>query len=858
MRRALIVDDKVENIEFLKTLLERTGWTVDVARQGAEALDLARLRMPDVVISDLLMPVMDGYTLLRHWKADAALCDIPFIIYTATYTAAEDERLARDLGADAFILKPLEPADFLLKISAALARSGSTIPIPRIPMTDDPTQLKLYSEALIGKLEEKSLQLERSNQQLLQDIAARTRAEQALRDREARLQMFLDLTDALRAGGDRRAALQEAMRILATYLAAPRCVLLQMHQVREDCVILAAYDERGGMGAPGSRIPMTKFGHALRKGFLAGSDAVVVRDVDGELGALEREAVASFEASAFLCVPAVRTDAVYVIVVATHAGPRAWTPIDVAVMREILERCLAAIERDAIELTLRRNESLLRIAGKAALLGGWTVDVPSLERLEWTDEVYAIHEVPPGTPLSTADAINYYAPEFRDLITSKVRACAIEGTPFDVEAQLITATQRRIWVRSMGFPERGPTGAIIGVQGALQDIDERHKLQEQYRQAQKMEAVGRLAGGVAHDFNNLLSVILSYTDFLLADLRPADPIRNEIEEIHNAGKRATSLTRQLLAFSRQQVLQPQVLDLAAVVRNMERLLRRLLGEEIKLVLAVGGASGRVFADASQLEQILMNLAVNARDAMPSGGSLTIELADAELDAEYAPGVPPGAYVRLAVTDTGTGMDATTRERIFEPFFTTKDKGKGTGLGLSTVFGIVNQSQGHISVRSDVGRGTSFEVYLPRTERSSETTVAAPEPTTSLRGTETILVAEDDDQVRTMTRAMLRRQGYKVLDAANGGEALLICEQTGDPIHLLLTDVVMPRLSGRELAERLARIRPDMKVIFVSGYNEDAILQHGVSEAAMPFLQKPYAPDALLRKVREVLDAKPRP
>ncbi len=392
------------------------------------------------------------------------------------------------------------------------------------------------------------------------------------------------------------------------------------------------------------------------------------------------------------------------------------------------------------------------------------------------------------------------------------------------------------------------------------DITERRQLEEQLRQAVKMEAVGRLAGGIAHDFNNLLTAIIGSADLLLEDLDPSSPARDDVTEIRRAGDRAAQLTHQLLAFSRRQPLTPRVIDVNALVAEMDRLLRRLIGEDIEFRTVLATDLGPVRADAGQLEQVIMNLAVNARDAMPRGGKLTIETANAELDEAYAREhvtVRPGSAVMIAVSDTGTGMDPQTLAHIFEPFFTTKEVGKGTGLGLATVYGIVKQSGGHVWVYSEPGRGTAFKIYLPRVTEAVEGVGAATAPTT-LQGNETILVVENEAPVRELTRRMLEAKGYTVLTAAAPADALALVERHAAPIHLAVTDVVLPGMDGPELARRLEQAQPGLRVLFVSGYANEAIVHQGVLDPGVAYLPKPFTADALARKVREVIDAPPPP
>lgn len=433
------------------------------------------------------------------------------------------------------------------------------------------------------------------------------------------------------------------------------------------------------------------------------------------------------------------------------------------------------------------------------------------------------------------------------------------GIPQQRDVQFLTSFGKNVLLDCILIPfaAKGRSNLLL----MFNDITERKQIEQQLRQAQKMEAVGQLAGGIAHDFNNLLGVIIGYSDLLLERLDPIHPMHRDVEQIKQAGDRAARLTRQLLAFSRKQVLQPRVLDLNTVLTGTEKLLRRLIGEDVELRVVPGARLGRVKTDPGQLEQIIMNLAVNARDAMQDGGTLTIETMNIELDQSYAfrhPPLHPGPYVLLAITDTGCGMSAETQAHIFEPFFTTKGAGKGTGLGLSIVYGIVKQSGGYIWVYSEPEKGTTFKIYLPVVDELVEPGELHKEVKRTKAVTETILIAEDDAGVRMLTQRSLQEAGYTVLDAASPADAADISEHHQGPIHLMVTDVVMPKMSGRELANHLSSKRPEMKVLYVSGYADDAIVHHGVLDPGVAFLPKPFSPRALTRKVAEVLESAPSP
>ena len=680
MKRVLIVDDNEANLYLLRALLHGHGYAVDQARHGAGALAAARANPPDLTVSDLLMPVMDGYTLLRHWRADESLMPIPFVVYTATYTEPKDERLAMALGADAFIIKPAEPDVLMDRIREVLTKRerGELRSAGELPM-DEQVLLKEYNEVLVHKLEKKARQLEQANLELRKEIAEREQTEAELRVTEERYRTLFDaITDPL-----------------------------------------YVYDRE-------------------TLGFLAVNDAAVARY--------------GFSREEFLGM--------------TIKDIR--PPEDVPALLEMLSR-----------------------AGSGHV-GRWA----------W-------------------------------------RHRKKDGTVFDVET----------FAYSLDFS--GRPACLV----QARDVTERRDLEEQLRQAQKMEAIGRLAGGVAHDFNNLLTVITGHSDLLLSMPDLSEDDRESITAIQEAGERAAALTRQLLGFSRQTMLQPKVLDVNEVVEETGKMLRRLIGEDILFTTLLAPDLSHVKVDPGQLDQVLMNLAINARDAMPRGGALTVETANVVLDESYKDillNCQPGPHVMLAMTDNGCGMTRDIQARVFEPFFTTKKPGKGTGLGLAMVFGIVQQSGGCIHVYSEPGSGSTFRIYLPAAD---EPIADAGDPAVAvdLRGTETILLVEDDEAVRRLALRCLEMNGYTALTAVDGTDALRVVADHTGPLDLVLTDVVMPNMGGPELVRGLRAQIPELKVLFTSGYTDDAVVRHGLLQANVAFLQKPYTPMALAQKLRHVLD-----
>jgi len=524
-----------------------------------------------------------------------------------------------------------------------------------------------------------------------------------------------------------------------------------------------------------------------------------------------------------------------------------------------VRRALAeAQERDkrrAADTALRENEEKFRSMVETTNEWIWARDLEG--RLTYSNEAAeAVSGFRPDE-LVGKNFLSVVHPDDVPGVQELLERCAREKTGFTGYAVRIRDKKGNYrHIEGNGVPILDESGRVSGFRGADRDVTDRMLLEAQLRQSQKMEAVGTLAGGVAHDFNNLLTTILGYSSLVLEQLREEDPLREEIREIQRAGERAADLTRQLLAFSRKQVLAPVVLDLNGIVASMEKMLRRLIGEDVALAAVLDSNLWSVRADPGQIEQVIVNLVVNARDAMPRGGKVTIETRNVDFDDSYIPMhtyVQPGEHVCLSVTDTGTGMDPQTRSRIFEPFFTTKSPGKGTGLGLSTVYGIVKQSGGSIETYSEPGRGTSFKVYLPRA-LEAEKAVAREARPAPLGGSEMVLLVEDEEAVRRLARLVLEKRGYAVLEAGSAEDAQSIVAGHAGAIDLLLTDSVMPGMSGPDLAGNLRSTRPELKVLFMSGYTDDAIVRHGLLTASEAFLQKPFTPEGLARKVREVLDS----
>ena len=745
MSRLLVVDDNEQNLYMLRVLLEAHGYEVQTAVDGAQALEFARREPPFLIIADILMPVMDGFTLCREWQTDAVLAGVPFVFYTATYTDPKDEAFALSLGAARFIVKPVEPDEFVDILRDVIsAHEHRRLAATREPVANETVYLREYNAALVRKLEDKLLQVEEANSALAREVDERKKAQVVLR---------------------RRNRISEAA-------AAASLRYLETGDTRD----MAAIVVEQAIAVTGA-----SFGFAC--------------DLDP-------------------------TGAPRVLASSVSAPP-------------------------ATEAGSLRPEALDDLGGQGAL---WWVEGPLFTPL---------HERLTVMTNNASDDAGWsaLAPAGHPVIDSFL------GVPMMVANAVIGMVA--VANRPGGFADRQQNDIeVLANTAALalrmaRSEERRLEVEAQLHHAQKMEAVGRLAGGIAHDFNNVLAAIAGNAE--LASLEPALPteVAANLSEISNATFKAADLTRRLLAFSRRQPLSLRLVDLNRVLANLETMLRRLIGKGIELTIRPADNAGIVRVDGSQIEQAIINLAINARDAMPRGGRLIIETADVRLDEEYAainPGAAPGDYVMLTVSDTGCGMTDAVKSHVFEPFFTTKGATDGTGLGLATCYAVVKQSGGSIWLYSEIGIGTTFRIYLPRVEGDVGEVGRAAEGGDLPRGTETILLVEDDAAVRRVAASMLRDLGYTVLEAAGGHEALeRVRSVPRVPIGLLLTDVVMPGLGGLELAERIASLRPDAKILLMSGYADLAFAASGTGQG-LALLQKPFDRRSLAQKVRSVFES----
>jgi len=621
-----------------------------------------------------------------------------------------------------------------------------------------------------------------------------------------------------------------------------------------------------GVDVPGGRVgdSVSLKGTGTESCMHTRSTLLIQRRDANDLAARFPELLPALEAGlrSFMFVPLISNDQFIGAISLRSAKSNAYTDRDLRLAEGVGNQIAGAIanaqlfrERTRAEEALRESVAKYRQLVEHAPAGIYEVDLT-------TSKLLSVNDIMCDLTGYTRDELLSLSPfsllmeESRNRLSERIEKISSgEKTRETVEYKIRTKDGREFWAL-LNTKVFCKDGRPLKAQVVAQDISERKKLEEQLLQSQKMEAVGRLAGGIAHDFNNLLTIISGYSQLSLSALEEGEPFRESFEQIQKATERAAALTRQLLAFSRRQIMEMRVLDLNTVLRDLEKLLRRVIGEDIELITILSEDLGRIKADHGQVEQVILNMAVNARDAMPAGGKFILETSNVELDEEYARShiaVTPGPYIRLSVSDTGAGMSMEVRERIFEPFFTTKEQGKGTGLGLSMVYGIVKQSGGNIWAYSEVGRGTTFKIYLPRLDEAIDSPKLDSGPHEILRGSETVLLVEDEEAVRTLARKTLESWGYSILEASNGHEALRVVQEHPErTIHLLLTDVIMPGMSGRDLAEHLIRLLPELKVLYMSGYTDNAIFHHGVLDPGIHFLQKPFSPQFLLQKVQEAL------
>ena len=818
----LVVDDNITGCKLLRAVLESEGHAVITASDGHKALKALESHPVQAVISDLLMPGLDGYRLCREIRQDRRWSRIPFICYTAIYGSQDDEKLAFELGADAYLRKPCPSATILATLRASLDGTRS------VRLNEAHAELDVlnaYSQPLVTGLEHKNFELAEKSR--LAELAVEVGVALTRRD---------ELSEVL----------QTCCESMAKHLNAASARIWILNEKKRALELQASF-------AADTTAGQVQLGQTIVERIARERRPYRTNTILDELYTWQREWARREGVVAFAGYPLIVEERL-VGVVATFTR-KELTEATVTTLAAMADSLALGIQGKRAEEVLRESEARFRQLTENISEVFWIIEPTVMEVLYVSPAYETIwgrtRKSLLDQPNSFFDAIH---PEDRPRVVEPLQGGT--GLPREVEYRIVSRDGAVRWIRDRAFPVCDSTGSVIRIAGVAEDVTEKRQLETQLRQSQKMQAVGQLAGGVAHDFNNLLSVIVGHIDLLEMKLPSGDQLLESVTEIGRAAERAAALTRQLLAFSRQQVVEIQELDLNAVVVGAEKMLCRLIGEDVRLITSLQAELGPVQGDRGQLDQMLLNLAVNARDAMPKGGTLSFATSDIEftsISSKLYPKLRPGRYVLLEVTDTGCGMTPEVQTRIFEPFFTTKNLGQGTGLGLAVVHGIVEQCEGHVEVLSSPGGGTTFKIYLPAVaETAAGESERLPLGLPQGRG-ETVLLVEDETSVRAVIVAMLNALGYHVLEASNAEEALRLVQKGKEKVELLMTDVVMPGKSGLDLADALHRLDPELRVIFQSGHAGEAVLRHGGLNPDIEFLQKPFALDVLAKKVREVLD-----
>ncbi len=823
--RILLVEDSPTQGEALRNTLGSYGFDVNLVTSGEDALESLRAAGPGefgLVLSDVVMPGIDGYELCRRIKADSVHKDMPVVLLTSL---ADPMAIVRGLecGADNYVTKPYTAPYLLARVRNALdkdtlrAGSRSSMGI-NVKFLDTTFTITSGKEQILDLFISSIEDVVRTNDALLKSQTQLARTRKQLEEFAGRMARQAQVT-------------------------AEKYSTL-MHSARDAIFVLEKDGKIADSNARASQLlgeNLPLLGRSLLE-FVAPASKGRLSE---RLRALDAAAQGAEQNIEFLQSSG---RGVYCDLSASRAVEGS-EDLSLVILHDVTER-------RGYEEGLRRSAEQLAEAQAIAGMGSFEWDLVT-DKISWSEEQYRIFgQRPQSFTVILPKIMECIRPEDRPMVERAVHATIEEGRPFDCEFQLTRPDNSVRHVHARGQLRQDNAGKPRNFLGTVLDITDRKQLQEQFLQSQKMEAIGQLAGGIAHDFNNLLTVIQGNSDMALSNLDPSAPAHEDISEIKRAAISAAALTRQLLAFSRRQILQPRPIQLRSVAQGVEKMLSRLIGENIELALDLDGNAGWVLGDPGQIEQVVINLAVNARDAMPGGGRITIQTTTVRLEAKgeaETQGLAPGAYERLTVSDTGIGMDKETRERIFEPFFTTKPAGRGTGLGLSTVHGIVKQSDGELHVSSELGHGTTFNIYFPQVD-APPIIESSPTKLRSRRGSETILLVEDEAPLRSLARRVLEKNGYKVLEAPNGETAIGICEVEKGRIQLVVSDVVMPGMNARIMAERISAISPGIKILFMSGYHDDDVMLRNLADARMDFLQKPFSPQDLTEKVREVLES----